>query len=96
MRGKIQMVFQDPYASLNPCLTVRQTLREALLPHLRRKYGVRKRIEEKIELKIREMLELTGLKRRGSGPVSGCFLRRTAPEDRDRQSTDRGAGASDL
>lgn len=60
--GKIQMVFQDPYASLNPCLTVRQTLREALLPHLRRKYGVRKPDEEKIELKIREMLELTGLK----------------------------------
>ena len=24
------MVFQDPYASLNPCLTVRQALSEAL------------------------------------------------------------------
>lgn len=28
--GKVQMVFQDPYASLNPCLTVRQALSEAL------------------------------------------------------------------
>lgn len=29
-RGRIQMVFQDPYASLNPCLSVGQALREAL------------------------------------------------------------------
>ena len=29
-RNKVQMVFQDPYASLNPCLTVEQALEEAL------------------------------------------------------------------
>ena len=28
--GSVQMVFQDPYASLNPCLTVREALEEAL------------------------------------------------------------------
>lgn len=28
--GKIQMVFQDPYAALNPCLTAGQALEEAL------------------------------------------------------------------
>ena len=28
--GRVQMVFQDPYVSLNPCLTVREALEEAL------------------------------------------------------------------
>lgn len=32
-RKKMQMVFQDPYSSLNPRLTVRQVLSEALLVH---------------------------------------------------------------
>lgn len=32
-RGKIQMVFQDPYGSLNPCLTAGQALSEALKAH---------------------------------------------------------------
>jgi oligopeptide transport system ATP-binding protein len=33
MRKKIQIVFQDPYSSLNPRMTVRQVLRETLLVH---------------------------------------------------------------
>jgi oligopeptide transport system ATP-binding protein len=32
-RKKIQIVFQDPYSSLNPRMTVRQVLRETLLVH---------------------------------------------------------------
>jgi oligopeptide/dipeptide ABC transporter ATP-binding protein len=32
-RKKMQMVFQDPYSSLNPRMTVRQVLREVLLVH---------------------------------------------------------------
>ncbi len=33
MRTKIQIVFQDPYSSLNPTMTVRQTLEEVLAVH---------------------------------------------------------------
>lgn len=67
--GKVQMVFQDPYASLNPCLTVRQALLEALdaaerlygrsrTPHTERANGSRERDKEE---RIREILTLTGL-----------------------------------
>lgn len=54
---EIQMVFQDPYASLNPRLTAGETLTEALGAYRRRdRKACRKQVEE--------MLELTGLDRR--------------------------------
>jgi oligopeptide transport system ATP-binding protein len=53
-RRRVQMVFQDPYSSLNPRMTVRQTLAELLQAH---------RIvpKEAIEARCRELLDLVGL-----------------------------------
>jgi oligopeptide/dipeptide ABC transporter ATP-binding protein len=53
-RRRIQMVFQDPYSSLNPRMTVRQTLAELLRVH---KLVPRERVEER----CRELVELVGL-----------------------------------
>jgi len=53
-RRDLQMIFQDPYSSLNPRMTVRQTLSEALAVH---------RIcpRPEIDAQVRELLELVGL-----------------------------------
>lgn len=56
--GRIQMVFQDPYGSLNPCLTAGQALDEAL-----RAAGSpeEKADREKRRERIRNMMERVGL-----------------------------------
>src|SRR5712691_13106395 len=53
-RRRIQMVFQDPYSSLNPRMTVRQTLSELLRAHdMVPKAGT--------DARCRELLDLVGL-----------------------------------
>jgi oligopeptide/dipeptide ABC transporter ATP-binding protein len=54
MRRKMQMIFQDPYASLNPRMTVGEIVGEALVVH---KIATRKEIEERVA----NLLELVGL-----------------------------------
>ncbi|MBG9654338.1 MAG: ABC transporter ATP-binding protein [Bacillota bacterium] len=54
MRKEMQMVFQDPFASLNPRHTVEQILEEPLIVH-----GIGNKEERK--LRVREMLEVVGL-----------------------------------
>ena len=54
MRKDIQMVFQDPYASLNPRHTVEKILEEPLIVH-----GIGNKDERK--KRVREYLELVGL-----------------------------------
>ncbi|PWW25421.1 oligopeptide transport system ATP-binding protein [Cytobacillus oceanisediminis] len=54
MRKEMQMVFQDPFASLNPRHTVEQILEEPLIVH-----GIGDKEERK--RRVREMLEVVGL-----------------------------------
>ncbi len=51
MRKDIQMIFQDPFASLNPRKTIKQTLMESLVVHgIGSKEERKKRIEEIIQV----------------------------------------------
>ncbi|MFM7491221.1 MAG: ABC transporter ATP-binding protein [Actinomycetota bacterium] len=53
MRKEIQIVFQDPYASLNPRMTIRQIIAEPLLVH-----GMS---DSDLDPRVDEMMELCGL-----------------------------------
>jgi oligopeptide/dipeptide ABC transporter ATP-binding protein len=53
-RRRMQMVFQDPYSSLNPRMTVRQTLSELLRVH---EMVPKNQVEER----CRELMDLVGL-----------------------------------
>jgi oligopeptide/dipeptide ABC transporter ATP-binding protein len=53
-RRRIQMVFQDPYSSLNPRMTVRQTLRELLRVHDLVPSGA-------VDARCHELVDLVGL-----------------------------------
>ena len=68
-RRRIQMVFQDPYSSLNPRQTVEEILREPLELH-----GLR-RDERDVAARVEELLALVhlkpGLRRRVSSQLSG-------------------------
>lgn len=54
MRRKMQMIFQDPYASLNPRMTVGEIIGEPLVVH---KVASQKEINERVD----HLLELVGL-----------------------------------
>jgi oligopeptide transport system ATP-binding protein len=65
-RRRMQMVFQDPYASLNPRMTVRQMLSELLRVH---KMVPKARVDER----CRELLDLVGLGPRALDALPGQF-----------------------
>lgn len=60
MRSKMQIIFQDPYSSLNPRATVSQAIAEPLIIQ-----GlIRKHDKAAIEKKVDEMMDLVGLAKR--------------------------------
>ncbi len=59
-RTQMQMVFQDPYASLDPRKTVSQTIAEPLVIHKRC------RSKEELKKKVRELMDTVGLASRMS------------------------------
>src|SRR5512147_2073781 len=54
MRRKVQMIFQDPYASLNPRMTIGEIVGEPLVVH---KVATQKEINERVA----NLLDLVGL-----------------------------------
>lgn len=53
-RQKIQMIFQDPYASLNPRMTVQELVAEPLVIHY-------KLPKEELYKRVKDMLEIVGI-----------------------------------
>ena len=62
----IQMIFQDPYSSLNPRMTVRQVLREELLHH-------KMCPKAEVDKRISELLELVGLSEEHAERLPSAF-----------------------
>lgn len=57
IRSKMQMIFQDPYSSINPRMTVEDIIREPMV--LSKKYD-----KNEMNRKIGELMNLTGIDRR--------------------------------
>lgn len=66
VRRNLQMIFQDPYSSLNPRMSVRETLSEALAFH---RICAKKDINERVE----KLLSLVGLGMEAADRLPGEF-----------------------
>jgi peptide/nickel transport system ATP-binding protein len=61
LRRRMQIVFQDPYAALNPRMRVEEIVGEPLVIYSSREDGTGSLTSEERRLKIQEALQMTGL-----------------------------------
>ena len=85
LRRRMQMIFQDPYSSLNPRLKVRDIIGEAFVIH---DIGTRR----DRPARVTELLARVGPAGRLYGSLPARILRRTAPAYRHRARAGSGAG----
>ena len=83
-RSAFQMIFQDPYASLNPRMTVFDALAEAMQAHA-------KVPRRELPGRIDALLEKVGLSPRAAAQISARIFRRPAPAHRHRPRPGRRA-----
>ena len=86
VRRELQMVFQDPYSSLNPRMTIGQTLGEVLRFH-------KVCTAREVKGEVAKLLELGRALARHGGPISERALGRATPTCRPRP---RARGQADL
>ena len=86
MRRHMQMIFQDPYASLNPRMTVGSIIGEPLVIH-----GLVKGRKERQE-RVRELMQVVGLNPYYANRYPARILRRPAAAHRHRAGARRPAG----
>ena len=60
LRSELQMIFQDPYASLNPRMTIKEAISEPLV--IQQVFD--KKDKDGLERRIREIMDLVGLSQR--------------------------------
>ncbi len=83
--GRVAMIFQDPASALNPVLTIRKQLCEALALH-------RDLSGEAVKAEARRLLDLVGIPDAGAAalpPIRMNFFRRPGPAHHDRDGAGR-------
>ena len=76
LSSEIQVVFQDPYSSLNPSLTIERTLTEPLL--------AQRVPKQEAAARVRNLLDTGKAPARRARPAAARVQRRPAPAHRDR------------